>query len=151
MAGTDAGVGLGRALDRVEPQRGRLGEALRTYELATMNPDPTWSTGVGAPLVQLRAAFEEHVDFTEGPDGLFDEMLHDDTIEVSAEIDQLRRDHIVVTAAMERADEALANPPSEDDHLRELMASVARLVGKHRRRGAKLLYDVYSVDVSAGD
>jgi hypothetical protein len=151
MAGADAGLGLGRAIDRVEPQRGRLGEALRAYELATMNPDHGWSGGVGAPLAGLRRAFEDHVDFTEGPDGLFDEMLHDDTIEVSSAIDQLRRDHIVVLAAMDRADEALANPPSDDDHLRELMASVARLVGKHRRRGAQLLYDVYSVDTSAGD
>jgi hypothetical protein len=151
MAGTEAGVGLGRAIDRVEPQRGRLGEALRAYELSTMNPGPDWAEAVGRPLVELRRAFEEHVEFTEGPDGLFDEMVHDDTIEVSSEIDQLRRDHIVVIAAMDRAREALTSPPSDDDHLRELMASVARLVGKHRRRGAQLLYDVYSVDVSTGD
>jgi hypothetical protein len=151
MAGADAGLEVGRALDRVEPQRGRLGEALRAYELAAVNPRPGWSAGLGTPLAGLRRAFEEHVEFTEGPDGLFDEMLHDDTIEVSSEIDQLRRDHIVVIAAMDRAGEALANPPSDDDHLRELMASVARLVGKHRRRGAQLLYDVYSVDTSAGD
>jgi hypothetical protein len=151
MAGADAGLELGRAIDRVQPQRGRLGAALRAYELAATNPQDGWSAGVPTPLAGLRRAFEEHVEFTEGPDGLFDEMLHDDSVEVSSEIDQLRRDHIVVLAAMDRAGEALAHPPSDDDHLRELVTSVARLVGKHRRRGAQLLYDVYSVDTSGGD
>jgi hypothetical protein len=139
------------AIDRVQPQRSRLAAALRDYELATLNPSASWSTSAGTSLAALRAAFDEHVEFTEGPEGLFDEMLHDDTAEVSSEIDHLRRDHIVIVAAMDRAAESLLSPPSDDDHLRELMASVARLVGAHRRRGAQLLYDVYSVDISAGD
>jgi hypothetical protein len=152
MAGSEGGVGLGRrALDRVEPQRGALGAALRHYELATLNPDKAWAVAVPSSLVRLRAAFLDHIEFTEGPDGLFDEMLHDPTVEVSSEIDQLRRDHITVVAAMDRAEEALASPPSDEDHLRELVASVARLVGRHRRRGAQLLYEAYSVDISAGD
>jgi hypothetical protein len=148
MAGTDVGRS---ALERIEPQRGRLGAAMRDYQLAVLNPEPDWAAKVPTVLGALRDAFEEHVEFTEGPDGLFDEMLHDDSIEVSSEIDQLRRDHIVVAAAMVRAGEALARPPSDDDHLREVIASVARLVSRHRRRGTQLLYDVYSVDTAAGD
>jgi hypothetical protein len=148
MTGTE----LGRsALERVEPQRGRLAAALNQYELAALDPAPDWAARVLAPLRALRTSFDEHVEFTEGPGGLFDEMLHDDTIEVSAEIDQLRRDHIVVVAAMDRAEESLANPPSHDEHLREIVGSVARLVGRHRRTGAQLLYDVYSVDAPGGD
>ena len=148
MAGTEVGRS---ALEQVEPQRGRLGAALRNYQLAAMNPEPDWAAKVPGALDALQGAFEEHVEFTEAPDGLFDEMLHDDSIEVSSEIDQLRRDHIVVAAAMLRATESLASPPSDDDHLREIIASVARLVARHRRRGTQLLYDVYSVDTAAGD
>ena len=148
MAGTE----LGRsALERVEPQRGKLAAALRAYELAVMDTDDGWEARLGGPLGALRGAFDEHVEFTEGPGGLFDEMLHDDTISVESEIDQLRRDHIVVVAAMDRVDEALASPPSDPEHLREVASSVSRLVGRHRRTGAQLLYDVYSVDTSAGD
>ncbi|MET0920828.1 MAG: hypothetical protein ABWY77_06480 [Acidimicrobiia bacterium] len=139
------------ALERVQPQRSRLSAALRDYELATLNPEADWSAATYGPLVRLRAAFDQHVEFTEGADGLFDEMLHDPTAEVSSEIDHLHRDHLVIVAAMDRAAESLASPPSADDHLRELMASVARLVSAHRRRGAQLLYDVFSVDISAGD
>ena len=148
MAGTELGQS---ALERVEPQRGRLGAALRDYELAVLDPGENWSARVGAPLDRLRLAFEEHVEFTEGPDGLFEHMLDDDTIEVASEIDQLRRDHIAVGVVMERARDALASPPSDDAHLREIVASVARLVGRHRRTGAQLLYDVYSVDTPGGD
>jgi len=148
MAGTE----LGRsALERVEPQRGRLGAALRDYELAVMDTDAGWEERLPGPLGALRTAFGEHVEFTEGPDGLFEEMLHDDTISVESEIDQLRRDHIVVIAAMDRVDEALASPPSDPEHLREVASGVSRLVGRHRRTGAQLLYDAYSVDIATGD
>ncbi|HEX5588222.1 MAG TPA: hypothetical protein VFZ17_13000 [Acidimicrobiia bacterium] len=148
MAGTELGQS---ALERVEPQRGRLGAALHDYELAVLDPGADWAGRVAAPLDRLRVAFEEHVEFTEGPDGLFEHMLDDDTIEVASEIDQLRRDHITVAVAMERAREGLASPPSDEAHLREIVASVARLVGRHRRTGAQLLYDVYSVDTPGGD
>ena len=74
MAGTELGQS---ALERVEPQRGRLAAALRDYELAVLNPDTGWADGVGVPLGRLRAAFDEHVEFTEGPDGLFEQMLDD--------------------------------------------------------------------------
>jgi hypothetical protein len=148
MAGTEVGRS---ALERIEPQRGRLGMALRDYQLAVLNPEAEWAAKVPRALDALNGAFEEHVEFTEAPLGLFDEMLHDDTIEVSSEIDQLRRDHLAVAAAIARAGEALVHPPSEEDHLREVVASVARLVARHRRRGTQLLYDVYSVDTAAGD
>lgn len=148
MAGTEVGRS---ALERVEPQRGRLGVALRDYQLSVLNPDDDWAAKVPRALDTLRGAFAEHVEFTEAPEGLFDEMLHDDTIEVSSEIDQLRRDHLAIDAAIMRAGEALVHPPSDEDHLREVVASVARLVARHRRRGTQLLYDVYSVDTAAGD
>jgi hypothetical protein len=138
-------------LDRVERQRGRFGAALRDYELAVLNPEDDWVAKVPAALDALRGAFDEHVEFTESDEGLFDEMLHDDTIEVASEIDQLRRDHLTIAAAIKRADEAIASPPSDEQHLREIVASVARLIARHRRRGSQLLYDVYSVDVAAGD
>ena len=148
MAGTE--LGRPRAIDRVEPQRGKLAAALQVYERRGAEPRARL---VGrrrrAPGV-LRDAFIEHVDFTEGPGGLFEELL-DEAAEVTSEIDHLRRDHIMVSVAMDRADEALASPPSDEDHFRELLASVAKLVSAHRRRGQQLLYEVYSVDTAAGD
>jgi len=100
----------------------------------------------------LADAWEEHVSFTEGPDGLFEELL-DDSVEVAPEIDRLRRDHEALLTHITRARELLAQPSAGPDDTRVLLAltGIAKLVDQHRRRGSDLLYRVYSVDLSAGD
>ncbi len=92
------------------------------------------------------------MEFTEAPDGLFDELL-DDSVEVAPEVDHLRRDHEVLLAAMVRARELLDSPTAgpDDTKLLQSLAGIAKQIDHHRRRGADLLYRVYSVDVSAGD
>ena len=92
------------------------------------------------------------MDFTEASDGLFDELL-DDSIEVAPEVDHLRRDHEALVAAMTRARELLASPTAgpDDTRLLQSLAGISKQVDQHRRRGSDLLYQVYSVDVSAGD
>ena len=77
----------------------------------------------------------------------------DESVEVAPEIDRLRRDHEVLVAHITRARELLASPGAGPDDTRILLAltGIAKLVDQHRRRGADLLYRVYSVDVSAGD
>jgi hypothetical protein len=112
----------------------------------------TWLVAVGVALDGLADAWEEHVTFTEGPDGLFEELLGE-TLEVASEIDRLRRDHEVVVAHVARARELLAQPSAGPEETRVLLAltGIAKLVDQHRRRGADLLYRVYSVDLAAGD
>ena len=112
----------------------------------------TWIAAVGGALSGLGAAWNEHVEFTEGRDGLFEELL-DDSIEVAPEVDHLRRDHEVLVAAMARAQVLLASPTAgpDDTKLLQSLTGIVKQVDQHRRRGADLLYQVYSVDVSAGD
>jgi hypothetical protein len=112
----------------------------------------TWLVAVGVALDGLADAWEEHVTFTEGPDGLFEELLGE-TLEVASEIDRLRRDHEVLVAHVARARELLAQPSAGPEETRVLLAltGIAKLVDQHRRRGADLLYRVYSVDLAAGD
>ena len=62
--------------------------------------------------------------FTEGPDGLFEELL-DDSVEVAPEVDRLRRDHEVLVAAMARARELLASPTAGPDDTKLLTRSPA--------------------------
>jgi hypothetical protein len=103
-------------------------------------------------LSGLGAAWHEHVEFTEGRDGLFEELL-DESVEVAPEVDHLRRDHEVLAAAIGRAHELLGSPTAgpDDTKLLHSLTGIAKQVDQHRRRGADLLYQVYSVDVSAGD
>jgi len=158
MSGTakgGAGVDRARAVDRVGPQRGRLRDALAVFQQACDEPGMTrddWIAAVGGALAGLGSAWQEHVEFTEAPNGLFDELL-DDSVEVAPDIDHLRRDHSTAVGAMTRANELLAGDSAgpDDTKLVQSLSGVAKLVEQHRRRGADLLYQVYSVDLSAGD
>jgi hypothetical protein len=150
-----AGIDRTPALARVGPQRGRLRDALADFQDATADAArgrADWIAAVGGALTGLGDAWQEHVEFTEAPNGLFDELL-DDSVEVAPDIDHLRRDHVVVSSAMDRARELLATDEAgpDDTKLVQSLAGVAKLVEQHRRRGADLLYQVYSVDLSAGD
>jgi hypothetical protein len=152
-----AGTGLDSTpvLARVGPQRGRLRDALTAFQNVTGNRSlgaQEWIAAVGSALTGLGNAWHEHVDFTEAPNGLFDQLL-DDSVDVAPDIDHLRRDHLVVASAMVRAEELLGGRAAGPDDLKlaQSLAGVAKLVEQHRRRGADLLYQVYSVDLSAGD
>jgi hypothetical protein len=150
-----AGLDPTPALARVGPQRGRLRAALATFQRATADDGRArleWVVAVGAAMAGLGAAWHEHVEFTEAPNGLFDELL-DDSVEVAPDIDHLRRDHTVVASALTRAGELLGAESAGpgDTKLVQSLAGIAKLVEQHRRRGADLLYQVYSVDLSAGD
>jgi hypothetical protein len=140
---------------RIGPQRGRLRNAAIVFEQISADLDAnreTWLVAIGVALEGLADAWDEHVTFTEGPGGLFEELL-EETYEVASEIDRLRRDHEVLVAHVVRARELLASPGAGPDDTRILLSltGIAKLVDQHRRRGSDLLYRVYSVDVSAGD
>ncbi len=140
---------------RIGTQRGRLRNAAIVFEQISSDvgakPD-TWLVAVGVALDGLADAWDEHVSFTEGPGGLFEELV-DESVEVAPEIDRLRRDHEVLVAHVTRVRQLLASPGAGPDDTRILLAltGISKLVDQHRRRGADLLYRVYSVDVSAGD
>jgi len=140
---------------RIGQQRGRLRNAAIVFEQISSDVGAkrdTWITAVHVAMNGLAEAWEEHVSFTEGPDGLFEDLL-DDSVEVAPEIDRLRRDHEALLTHITRARELLAQPSAGPDDTRVLLAltGIAKLVDQHRRRGSDLLYRVYSVDLSAGD
>jgi hypothetical protein len=137
-----------RAVDRVQPQRDQLRAAHGSFEQACGEPEPSIEQ-VGAALAALRLAFDIHVQFAEGPDGLFVEMLDDAPLDSAADVDHLRRDHIIITNLVDRVDELLAAGPVEfgDERVSETISELIRLIAQHRRRGAELLHNVYGVDV----
>jgi hypothetical protein len=100
----------------------------------------------------LRGAFAEHVEYAEGPGGLFEELLDEAPTEAAQEVDRLKRDHEVVAGAMDRAEALLAEGAGVDDErLVAVTAELVRLLAQHRRRGAELLHNVYAVDIGSGD
>jgi hypothetical protein len=140
-----------RAIERVQPQRDRFRDAHRGFAAACESPDASRESLVDG-LDLLRAAFEVHVLYAEGERGLFEELLEDAPTEAAPEVDRLKRDHELIAGVIDRTGDLLAEGAGpQDDRLNDATAELVRLIGAHRRRGAELLYNVYAVDVGAGD
>jgi len=148
---TDPGTTPSRAIDRVQPQRDQLREAHHGFRRACETPDCSREVLIDG-LDLLRTAFEVHVVYAEGEGGLFEELLDEAPSEAAPEVDRLRRDHTVIAATIDRTAGLLAEGAAPDDErVVEATAELVRLVSQHRRRGAELLYNVYAVDIGAGD
>ncbi len=147
---------LPEMLPELRGRRDRLRRATLALEDAASAPaagDVTaWGAAVAARLDDFAAAFDDHVEITEGEDGLFHELV-EASLEVTSAVDRLRRDHVTMQAELERA-RAHAAEVRDRAGIEEVRRSILQLaasVFKHRQRGSDLLYDAYSVDVSVGD
>jgi hypothetical protein len=141
-----------RAVDRVQPQRARLRDAHAAFEQACAAPDSSLE-GAKDALATLREAFAAHVSFAEGAGGLFEEMQDDAAVESANEVDRLRRDHLTISATIERVGDLLSSSGAslDDERIDDGVAELTRMIGQHRRRGAELLLNVYGVEVGGGD
>lgn len=142
--------GTSRAIERIQPQRDRLRDAHTAFSAACESAAETALLEQALPV--LRAAFEAHVEFAEGPGGLFEELIEESPTEAAQEVDRLKRDHETIAGTMERVDGLLGEEIGfDDERLVEATSELVRLVAQHRRHGAELLYNVYGVDTGAGD
>src|SRR6266516_303437 len=63
---------------RIGPQRGHLRDAATRFQAVATDVTAerdVWIAAVGSALSGLGSAWQEHVQFTEGPAGLFEELL----------------------------------------------------------------------------
>lgn len=140
------------AVARVEPQRSQLRSARLAFEAAS-NPALSDGSSPRDTLDALRAAFAIHVEYAEGPDGLFAAMQYDDPDRSASEIDRLRRDHITIGNTIDRVDKCLDADPGTTDagRLHDAIAELNRLLDAHYRRGTELTYQIYDVDIGGSD
>ena len=120
--------------------------------------DPTWRTQLSERLSTLRRAFAEHVGLTEGPDGLYHELL-DQAPRLASGVDGLVREHRELLQAMEglsarvEAGDGAVVPeppvvrPEEIDQVRGWASELLRELHEHRQRGADLVYEAYGTDL----
>jgi hypothetical protein len=128
--------------------RAELLHSIQSFERALAVPagDPGWRARVAERLRALRDAFTEHVVLTEGPDGLYAELL-DHSPRLARGVHVLVREHAALAVAMEtlqlHAD--AADPGIED--VRGWASDVLRELSRHRQRGADLVYEAYATDI----
>jgi hypothetical protein len=114
------------------------------YAIGTPISDPTWRSGLFRAVAQLRAAFSAHVDDTEGPDGHYAGLL-EHAPRLARGVNDLVVEHRDVLAAFN----ALENTMEQvsPDRVRRQATHVLTKVGRHRQRGADLIYEAYVVDI----
>lgn len=139
-------------LDELRRRRSELRDSMSALELALAAPAPQdparWAERVHVALVELTADFRVHVDLTEGPDGLYQELLRR-APRLSGAMARLTHDHARIRGLVE---ELLARVRGQEgggevDHVRELGTTLLGALVRHRQRGADLVFEAYQVDI----
>jgi hypothetical protein len=113
------------------------------YALAAPGAEPGWRRRVAAELPRLRAAFATHVELTEGPGGLYAEVLADQP-RLVRQVNHLGREHATVLEAL---DAMARHVDTDPDQVRGWGSHLLRALARHRQRGADLVYAAYAVDL----
>jgi hypothetical protein len=138
-------------LEALRQHRAELRESIVALENALAAP-PTagqerWVQRVQAALVELTGDFREHIDITEGPDGLYRDLLRTSP-RLSEPIAGLTREHVLITG---QVDDLLARVSAPDltdlERVRALGTALLGRLVRHRQRGSDLVFEAYQVDI----
>lgn len=143
-------------LDAVRVRRDSFYDALLDLEQALGVPAggdcAGWGVALQAPVARLREVLAAHVSGTEGDEGFFAEV-RDHAPHLIPAVDRLRSEHdplIAATDALAARLDGLRSDAEVEGVRDEGIELIGRLI-THRHRGAELVYDAYSIDVSTGD
>jgi hypothetical protein len=132
--------------------RAELRESISALENALAAPPVAgrmnWVQRVQAALVELSADFREHIDITEGPDGLYRGVIKSSP-RLSDAVAGLTREHALI---MGQVDALLARVTTPDavetvDRVRDLGTALLGRLVRHRQRGSDLVFEAYEVDI----
>lgn len=129
-------------------QRAQLLRAIQDFEHAIASPsgEPGWRERVQRHLAALRERLTAHVMVTEGPDGLYTELL-EHAPRLARPVAGLIAEHGDLVARTDtlahRLRTAEYSPPVARDAAGDLLAALSR----HRQRGADLVYEAYATDI----
>jgi hypothetical protein len=139
-------------LEQLRRRRAELLDSMSALEQALAAPAPgrqaRWAERVDVALVELSADFREHIDITEGPDGLYRELLRT-APRMSGEIARLTREHALITDLVNNLLARVSGPEAiEDvDGVRDRGTALLGRLVRHRQRGSDLIYEAYQADI----
>jgi hypothetical protein len=145
-------------LEEVVRRRADLYHAILALEGAAARPasgrEEAWVDGVIAALGQVEREIVDHIEITERPEGLYDEIV-DAAPRLSGNIQRLREEHPemqdLTTSLRARL---TASPARHEEDVVEARDAIHHLLGllvKHRQRGADLLWEAYSLDTGGAE
>ena len=143
-------------VDLARTRRAELLAAITALESALAAPagDPVWAARVQARNDELASAFDDHVNATEGTDGMYADILRT-APRLRFGVDRLATEHddirVAITALGKLIDDLTDSGPDDIGRIRdEGIGLLARLV-RHRQRGADLVFEAYSQDIGGCD
>ncbi|MFI6779931.1 hypothetical protein [Micromonospora sp. NPDC050276] len=114
--------------------------------VAVASTEPRWREDVLLRLRPVRQGFAEHVRVTEGPTGLYRELLAQSP-RLDHGVRLLTREHAAIVAAILAVQQIAERPKAHPDELRHRAGHLLRRLARHRRRGADLLWEAYQTDL----
>ncbi|WP_262286550.1 hypothetical protein [Micromonospora sp. MA102] len=118
--------------------------------LASAPAEPRWREHMVGRLGPVRRGFAEHVRLTEGPAGLYAELLHQ-APRLDRGVRLLAGEHTAIAAAIAALQHAVRLPSVPAEELREQARNLLRALDRHRQRGADLLWEAYQADLGGED
>ena len=143
------------ALQEAAKRRRTLHEALVGLEFAISSPAagriPDWTSLVTKEVTAIRDAWDQHVDTTEKPGGLYEEIVGISP-RLAGTIDRLRDEHPDITHAVGEMLSRLEQveigglPWPLDDARDDLQRFIGKVI-RHRQKGADLVWEAYNLDI----
>lgn len=119
---------------------------IQAVERALARPagEPGWRQGLAECLTSLVEAFTDHMAVTEGPDGLYTELLNHEP-RLARGVYVLTREHATLSRTLDAVWQRVLR--SDPDDLRVRTGFLLRDLSRHRQRGADLVYEAYQTDI----
>ena len=141
-------------LHEAREHRAGLRSAIGSVERALAAPAgdryEQWGKELAHELDELSDALERHIESTEAPGGLLDDIFRTEP-RLKRRVQKVRDDHGVLRHRLEAARAAI---PTSAEGVADARDRVVDLLGglvRHRHMGADLVYDAFNVDMEAGD
>ncbi|MEU8253732.1 hypothetical protein AB0C06_05635 [Micromonospora inaquosa] len=114
--------------------------------VAVTSTEPGWREDVLLRLRPVCQGFVEHVRVTEGPSGLYRELLTQSP-RLDHGVRLLTREHATIVAAILAVQQIAERPETHPDELRYRVGHLLRRLARHRGRGTHLLWEAYQTDL----
>jgi hypothetical protein len=142
------------ALEAAKGQRLSLRRAISQLEDALTEPSlertADWAANLSSVLEHLKEVFSVHVEATERPGGLYEEIM-ENAPRLANKIERFTREHASITHQVDQAMAQVRLVPGSGvtaaDDLRDPLVRLFADLVRHRKRGLDLVYEAYHVDI----
>ena len=139
-------------LEELRRRRAQLRESMSALEDALAAPatahQERWAQRVHVALVELSGDIREHIDITEGPSGLYRDLL-ETSPRLSGAVASLTGEHGLIRGQVDNLLAQVTAPDVIEDvnRVRDLGTALLGRLVRHRQRGSDLIFDAYDYDI----